>query len=394
MYPRPSPELSDATVVQLDDQFFTSDPFAYIRLRILWLLGEEPPTPTGARAEEFRRLLGPSAAAYLRSDPRTSTLQVAVDAFALRHQVAESLVRFLHVVLHHGAGRSHWVELVDTPFKVVDVLRGNRHILDAQDDNGAQPIRDALAPHISAGPVSSAAAPLTNVADPESASSAPISSDEVDRALDVFVQWINYSSALLTQLNPDLNAAHNKFKHGMGLRPQDDVLSVFMTSPPSADGSVPLSALQGDRALTLFDGVTTEYLSRASRRHGLEATQLAMSPAATLVEAGAMAHTLALLFHIAAIKHFEDHAPHEGRTAPGHPGMLVDGPLPGKLRHERPFALRFPLTTPLREGAGSDAWLFWTNGEVQTLQFGERITAVVVDDTPDHDSEGVAQKDP
>lgn len=393
MHPPPGPELSDATVAQLDDQFFTSDPFAYIRLRILRLLSEEPPSLSGARAEEFTRLLGPSAAAYVKSDPRTSTMQVAVDAFALRHQVAESLLRFLHVVLHHETGRSHWVELVDTPFKLRDVLRENREVLDAQDDNGAQLVRDALAPPISAGTASSAGDPLTVVADAATASSAPITSDEVDGALDLFVRWINYGIALLTQENPDLNAAHNKFKHGMGLRPQDDVLSVFLTSPPNPDGSVPLSALQGDRALPLFRGVTTEYLSRASKRHGLEATQLAMNPAPTLVEAAAMAHTLALLFHVAAIKHFEDHAPHPGRTAPGHPGMLIDGPVPSKLRPKRPFALRFPLTTPLREGAGSEAWMFWTNGETQTLQFGERIRAVVVDDTPAPDSEGTPRGD-
>ena len=178
-----------------------------------------------------------------------------------------------------------------------------------------------------------------------------------------------------------ITVAHNKFKHGMGLRPQDDVLSVLMVTPPNPDGTVPLSAIKGDRAISLFDGVTTEFLSRASKKHGLEATQLAMNPVPTLVEAAAMAHTLALLFHNAAVKHFEGHAPREGRSAPGHPGVLVDGPVPGEQRPLRPVALRFPLTTPVRSDAGPEAWMFWTNGDIQTLAFGERTTTIVVDDT-------------
>ena len=108
-----------------------------------------------------------------------------------------------------------------------------------------------------------------------------------------------------------------------------------------------------------------------------------------------MAHTLALLFHIAAIKHFEDHAPREGEgQCPDIPACSSTDQCQAGCAMGGHLPYGFPLTTPLREGAGSDAWLFWTNGEVQTLQFGERITAVVVDDTSDHDSEGLAHKDP
>jgi hypothetical protein len=145
----------------------------------------------------------------------------------------------------------------------------------------------------------------------------------------------------------------------------------------------PLSALTGDNAVGLFDGITTEFLARPDRKGGLEATQIAMMPAPTLVEAAAMAHTLALLFHTAAAKHFHDHEPHEGRTIPAHPGLLIDGPRPGTLRPLRPFALRFPLTTPLRNPNSPEALLFWTNGHVNTLIFGERMHGRVVDDPVD-----------
>lgn len=169
----------------------------------------------------------------------------------------------------------------------------------------------------------------------------------------------------------------------MGLRPQDDVLSTITLTRPNSDGSVPLSSLTGDQAMNLFDGITTEFLSRASRKHGLETTQIALMPAPTLVEAAAMAHTLALLFHSAAVKHFANHEPHEGRSIPAHPGLLVEGPRPGTLRPIRPFALRFPLTMPLRANSGPEALLFWTNGHVNTMVFGERLRGVVVDDPHD-----------
>ena len=384
MYPLPSPSLSEGTVKELDDQFFTSDPFAYIRSRILMLLSDERPMFGGAAAEEFTRLLGASSAHYDECDDRTAKLQVAVDAFALRHQVAESLLRLFHVVLHHQDGRSHWVELVDTPVRTMDVIRENLSVLDAQSDNGVGLIRAALLPREYRASVNLVSSPAATPGSQRASEHEEDSgADVIDRALDLHVSWINYAIRLFLQKSPDLDAAHNKFKHGMGLRPQDDVLSTMTLTPPNADGNVPLSALTGDQAVNLFDGITTEFISRASRKHGLEATQLAMMPTPTLVEAAAMAHTLALLFHSAAVKHFADHEPPEGRSVPAHPGLLVDGPRAGTLRPIRPFALRFPLTTPLRENAGPEALLFWTNGHVNTMVFGERTRGVVVDDPDD-----------
>lgn len=388
MYPPPAAELADATVTELDDQFFTSDPFAYIRARIVTLLSDEPPALRGPTADAFGRLLGPSTAVhYPRVDDRVRRLQVAVDAFALRHQVAETLVRFLHVVLHHTEGASRWVALIDTPTRTIDVIKRNYETLaSAADVDGL--LRAVLLP--AEFTVTTEPGRDAGVADlPESGSDDSEPHDTagengdglVVRALAVHVAWINYAIALLTQESPDLNAAHNKFKHGMGLRPQDDVLSTFTATPPSQDGSVPLSALTGDNAFNLFKGITTEFLARRDKNHGLEATQIAMMPAPTLVEAAAMGHTLALLFHTAAGKHFADHAPIEGRKAPDHPGLLVDGPLPGALRPVRPFAVRFPLTMPLRNPDLPDALLFWTNGDINTMKFGERMTGVVVDDS-------------
>lgn len=387
VYPPPDDSLAKATVQELDDQFFTSDPYAYIRSRIASLLTGNAPKLTGPIAEEFFRLLGPSTVHYANIDERVTNLQVAVDAFALRHQVAETLLRFLHVVLHHRDGDSHWAELTDTPFRTRDVYEQNHATLTAEGTDSEALLRSVLLP------------PESVLDSEPSESGAEPSSDErsagdlFNHALSLHVAWINYAIMTFAQESPDLDAAHNKFKHGMGLRPQDDVLSTLTLAPPNPDGGVPLSALTGDDAVNLFDGITTEFLARPDRKHGLEATQIAMMPAPTLVEAAAMAHTLALLFHTAATKHFDDHEPREGRTAPPHPGLLVDGPRPGTLRPRRPFALRFPLTTPLRDPNSPEALLFWTNGHVNTLVFGDRMQGRVVDDSV-NDSLGDPVDDP
>ena len=49
----------------------------------------------------------------------------------------------------------------------------------------------------------------------------------------------------------------------------------------------------------------------------------------------------------------------------------------------RPFALRFPLTLPLRPHSEGQAVMFWTNGHSNTMTFGPPTTGIVVDDTPD-----------
>jgi hypothetical protein len=381
VYPPPGESLAEATIQELDDQFFTSDPFAYIRSRIVSLLAATPRPPSSPISDEFHRLLGPSAIHYAEVDDRVASLQLAVDAFALRHQVAETLLRFLHAVLHHQPGESMWVKLTDTPTSTRDVFEQNHATVTAEGADPETILRSVL--------LASGHAPDAGLLEPGSATNSDTRSDEevVSGALGLHVAWINYAVAIFEQENPDLDAAHNKFKHGMGLRPQDDVLSAFTLTPPNPDGTVPLDALTGDTAVNLFDGITTEFLARPRgrqrRKRGLEVTQIAMMPAPTLVEAAAMAHTLALLFHAAAAGHFADHAPHEGRSIPVHPGLLVDGPVPGTLRPLRPFAMRFPLTTPLRDPNYPMALLYWTNGHVNTMTFGERMTGLVVDDGDD-----------
>jgi hypothetical protein len=366
VYPPPRLTLAAETVGRLDDQLFTGDPHGYVRSRIRVLLdaAEHHAAPTtGLLAAEFGRLLGPSSSLYTRADERTLKLQVAIDAFALRHQVAETLLRLVHAALHHQEGASYWVELSDTPTRMLEVIKENAAVLSADEDGGVERLGRLLVPESAR-----TQARLLSAEDP------------VDATVELHISWINYAIALCLQQAPDLNAAHNKFKHGMVTRPQDDVLATLTLTPPKADGGVPLSALTDDEAVHLFDGITLEFLSRASTKHGTEATQLVLSTVPMVVEAAAMAHTHALVFHTLATAHFDDHEPPPGRRVPGHPGLLVGGPRPGTLRPRRPFALRFPLTLPLRGGNGPEALMFWTDGTVHSVDFGKIMHGEVFDD--------------
>lgn len=144
-----------------------------------------------------------------------------------------------------------------------------------------------------------------------------------------------------------------------------------------------------DSDLRITDGVTAEFLARPSRKHGLELTQLRTDPAATIAEAGALMVTHALLFHHAAAHHFADHETANGRQVPAFPGRFLGGPRPSDLRADRPFALRFPLSLPVREGSSAKPLLFWTDGTRQELTVGPVQRVRVVDSSADHNEESV-----
>lgn len=370
MYPPPASELSGETVRRLDDEFFTSDPFSYLRARITTLLDRRTPTPEKDLFDQFRSALGSSSQLYAEPSERTRELQFALDAFALRHHVAESLLRLSHVRLHRRVGESQWVQLSDSPPQTVDLLKKNAELFSRAEDGGLGQIRRHL---------------LCSRCMPNRLTSGEGSDPKIDDAIDLHVDWLNYAIQLLQQPSPDLNAANNKFKHGLGLRAQDDVLSRLIPVGPNAISEIPLSALEGDQAVPLMEGIRAEYLARASgrrRKLGLELTQLSLNPVPTLVEAAALSHTLGLIFHSAADEHFLDHDPPDGRVVPPHPGFLSDVPRPGTLRPAAPFALRFPLTTPVRGGDRTSAEMFWTHGYMNTVQFQDGTSAIVVDDLP------------
>ena len=91
------------------------------------------------------------------------------------------------------------------------------------------------------------------------------SSPEIVDACNVFVEWLGYAARLLSPAEIDLQAGHNKVKHGLAVRARSDMRVTFMTTPPNADGSVPLSAFTGPGAIDIFDQPVLELLAAAPR---------------------------------------------------------------------------------------------------------------------------------
>ena len=63
----------------------------------------------------------------------------------------------------------------------------------------------------------------------------------------------------------DLNSAHNKVQHGLAVRARSDLRVTFNSTPPNADGTVPLSALSGDGTFDIFDRPILEFQGRAPK---------------------------------------------------------------------------------------------------------------------------------
>src|SRR4051812_6129769 len=136
MYPSSSSaDLTPEQIARLDDTFFESNPASYWRARIDALLREPSPV-------DYHSTLSAQVTGY-GLDPRMLSAteptdteresQRALDAFTLRHHLAESLVRLVHTLLFEGGvtGASVWVALTTSPFKVRDVVEA-LHTFDAK----------------------------------------------------------------------------------------------------------------------------------------------------------------------------------------------------------------------------------------------------------------------
>lgn len=347
MYPPPTgPTLTAEQCQELDDTFLSSDPYGYFCARIGMMLrwaesdvgsDEHPPsapehekrhgTDVGGR---FSRLLGQPDGFMPETSPSSIATQVATDAYALRHHAAESLVRLTAALSQRpSTGKScAWEALSAGPNQLGQIV---------------SQIRESF---------SSAEAPVQFarlVVREEELQSGM--TERLASATDVLADWLDFAIALLMGHELQLNAAHNKVKHGLSVRSRDDLKVSLITTPPSSDGTIPVGALNGSDVVDIFDRPVIEVLAQAPRvdghRQGLELTQLRVDVPAVLAEAYMIAWTHGAMFHVAAAKHFE------GRTAlpdylaaPAHPGYPVGGPRPEHVSGKGPVGMRFPLTTP------------------------------------------------
>lgn len=347
MHPPPAgPELTAEQCQELDDTFLSSDPFGYFSARIGMMLRwaesdvDSDDHPLAAPDDEqqhatetrgrFARLLGRPVGFIPETSPRSIATQVATDAYTLRHHAAESLVRLT-------AALSQRTSVAESC--VWEALSAGSNQL----DQVVSQIREFF---------SSVEAPMQfarlvlREQDLQSGMTELLAS-----ASNVFADWLQFAIDLLVGHELQLNAAHNKVKHGLSVRARDDLKVSFVTTPPSADGTIPVGALTGPDAVDIFDRPVIEVLAQAPKvdghRQGLELTQLRVDVPAVLAEAYMIAWAHAAMFHVAATKHFEGRADlPDYLDAPAHPGYPVGGPHPDHVSGKAPVGMRFPLTTP------------------------------------------------
>ena len=368
MFTKPEgPHLTPEQARELDDTFFGSRPFEYFCARIASLISSadspavERPEGLGA---DFFALLGlvemPHTLPFSDSDRE---LQVATDSFAVRHHAAEALVRLYHALtvakVAEGSPGCVWESIADGPIRTVDLVGQSRSHLSSNAG------RDSfwtlvLPPHVAA----------------ESGAS-----EEITTTLNVLGAWLGRAMNLLTRDDININAAHNKVKHGLAVRSHGDIRMTFTTQAPNADGTIPLSALTGPNATDIFNTVTLDYLARPpGKKSGLEVSTLGLAPAKLLAESWMMAVTYAAMFHIAATQHFANrdlNCP----TCPTYPRLPL-GPTPEQLLDNSVVGLRHPVTLPLDgKKAPREAGIAFEQGFVTLdIDFDNNSVATVVDD--------------
>lgn len=347
MYPPPAgQDLSEEQARELDDTFLSSDPFQYFCSRIASLLiwqetapvseaASSEPDPGSIRAEFNEYLQRPAL------DGRFKDLdvhaQIAADALAVRHHAAEALLRLACARLAPeplGGVRCLWAEIASGPTQIRDVVV--RLNANSEQPNPGERMLGALVP-------------------PDLLETARSNADVVD-ACNVFVAWLGHAATLLIPAEIDLQAGHNKVKHGLAVRARSDMRVTFVTTPPNEDGSVPLSAFTADDSIDIFDQPVLELLARGPKvdghRQGLEVTQLRLKPAALLADAYMLAMAHGALFHGASVEHFAGRDDlREHHVVPAFPGYPVGGPTPENIDAKSPLGMRFPLTTPPSGGA-------------------------------------------
>lgn len=399
MYPAPQGALeSPEQMRDLDDTFLTSDPYGYFVSRIgmlhAWaktaegkdqVRGAASGTPSkdsqadGIAAHVFpvgRPDLDPIIAAVMqdkepeRPKAMVVSAQVAVDAFALRHHVAEAMVRLFVACSERSIATdplttSLWSRMTDDKNTQIDLLV--KAATNAAHDLGEFGFGRLILPP-----------------------SATVESD-ADRAflehlLDRCAEWFRHALTLLQPAELDVNTAHNKVKHGLAIRGRSDLKVSFTTVEPDSDGNIPLSAFGDEVSFEIFERPVLEFMSRpklqeSKIRQGLEVTQLRLDYRALLAESTLMAYVHGALFHVAACRHFDGRSIPQGLSVAAHPGYAAqDAARPNVGGYQ--VGTRFPITKPPGGGEARSAGFWHQDGTSLSFKhFGKRKTGRVVDDS-------------
>lgn len=363
MYPTPSgPSLTKRELLDLDMRYLTSDPAGAAFARIETILHATDGhlnelKRSGDTRDRFVQLLGNIADA----DPREpqNELHAVTDAIQARHHAAESLLRLLYALLKRRRAEeptSLWLTIIDSP------SRWNA-------------LADEYAALLPSDPLPVFAGLLFPLPIGTSLSNTQV--DAVQNA----IAWIHRAWDLVLPGHLDVNAAHNKIKHGVSARAEDSLRVTVTSEPPSAGGEVKLSALTGDSAFDLFDTTVLEFISRpgnakGEEKNGYERTLLRVDIPEVLAEAWMFARTHGALFHTAASRLQEADA--SGLRLPPYPRPST-GPAPRAVRQAPVEGLRFPLTTTPSGKIRRPSLIAFSDGSARTVSFGPGTPGRIID---------------
>lgn len=181
--------------------------------------------------------------------------------------------------------------------------------------------------------------------------------DLVLAAANVFGAWLTFAIRLLAPGEIDLQAAHNKVKHGLSVRARHDLRGTLTLGKPNADGTMPLSAFDPSVSVNVFEHPVLEFLAQApitrGRKQGLEVTQVSLNTAVLLAQSYMLAWTHGAMFSVLAHRHFDQRSEvlsdHVG--PPSFPGFPWGGPMPEHIGSKELVGWRFPITQPPGGGA-------------------------------------------
>lgn len=364
MYPPPTgPELDANERKRLDTDFYTSDPTAFFWARIDAILEAESPAVASARPStasrvRFEEIVGESAEAKASMSAVDRQRQAAIDAVAIRHQAAEALLRLLLARLLCRASttpKSLWLELVRTPTNVKEVLKAVSEYVNA--DGFGNVLAGLILP-----------VPDGTALD-----------EQAIRAVQNTFDWIARAEALVSTGEIDLSAAANKIKHGVAARPNDRLRAVLTLQPPNDDGTISLSAVTGDSAIDIVNGVVLEYVSRPPKSGGVyagyERTLLRTDIPSVLAETWMLALIHGAILYTSA---YRDNGDQAVDAIPAHPGVAL-GPTPEQVLGQAIVGLRFPVTTSPDGSVQRTAGMQLTDGTFVPMQFGATQSGVIVE---------------
>jgi hypothetical protein len=338
-------ELSGEQVVRLNNEYFSVDPSEHFECRLWQLLAMPDFAPSNSYLEvdqsnaletEFRGLLHEIRFGPDLEDTERRRRATVIEAIALRHHVAETVLR-LFKVLSDPACHCPWFHMADD--KEQDSLsKLYRRILD-QDPAGERLAKE-----------------VREVAFPSQVAEARMGPEtNVEGFATAIEKWIIHAAWLLSEAGMDMGPAHNQVKHGLGIIPTENlridiVKEVVDPLHPTVE--------ELSNGLPLINSASVQYLQRHRPNKGYEfgwSVRLENAdPALALAEAYMEIITLRVLWRAAKVKYAPWLVEPEGEQI-----EYWEHPLPSDLMSRTKanlFRMEMPLIMPVQRmvpGRGS-----------------------------------------